>query len=104
MVELLRGLRWNWVAAVGSDDEYGRQGLTSGLDLAAAARAMGFELMVGCMAGSSLSMAPAMVLAQQCAFVDLDGPLLQSVDWPDGLDYVGGMAQPPRPSFWGGVR
>ena len=79
-------------------------GLTSGLDLAAAARAMGFELMVGCMAGSSLSMAPAMVLAQQCAFVDLDGPLLQSVDWPDGLDYVGGMAQPPRPSFWGGVR
>ena len=57
--------------------------------------------MVGCMAGSSLSMAPALVLAQQCAFVDLDGPLLQSEDWPDGLHYDNGVVSPPDPAFWG---
>jgi L-alanine-DL-glutamate epimerase-like enolase superfamily enzyme len=57
--------------------------------------------MVGCMAGSSLSMAPAMVLAQQCAFVDLDGPLLQSEDWPDGLVYHDGRIALPDPRFWG---
>lgn len=76
-------------------------GLTEGLSLARAARDRGFDLMVGCMAGSSLSMAPAMVLAQQCAFVDLDGPLLQSEDWPDGMVYHQGVVQPPRPEFWG---
>jgi len=76
-------------------------GLTEALDLAKAAKAAGFQLMVGCMAGSSLSMAPAMVLAQQCAFVDLDGPLLQSEDWPDGLSYRDGVVQPPDPAFWG---
>ena len=77
-------------------------GLTAALALAAAARAQGFELMVGCMAGSSLSMAPALVLAQQCRFVDLDGPLLQSEDWPDGLRYDDGVVSPPDPAFWGG--
>jgi len=76
-------------------------GLTEGLRLADAALSAGFELMVGCMAGSSLSMAPGMVLAQRCAFVDLDGPLLQSEDWPDGMSYRDGIIQPPRPSFWG---
>jgi L-alanine-DL-glutamate epimerase-like enolase superfamily enzyme len=76
-------------------------GLTWALELAAAARAQGFGLMVGCMAGSSLSMAPALVLAQQCAFVDLDGPLLQSEDWPDGLHYDNGVVSPPDPAFWG---
>ena len=77
-------------------------GLTAALALAAAARAQGFELMVGCMAGSSLSMAPALVLAQQCRFIDLDGPLLQSEDWPDGLSYDNGVVSPPDPAFWGG--
>jgi L-alanine-DL-glutamate epimerase-like enolase superfamily enzyme len=76
-------------------------GLTEGLKLAKAGKAAGFELMVGCMAGSSLSMAPAMVLAQQCAFVDLDGPLLQSEDWPDGLVYHDGRIALPDPHFWG---
>jgi len=76
-------------------------GLTEGLRLADAALIAGFELMVGCMGGSSLSMAPGMVLAQRCAFVDLDGPLLQSEDWPDGMSYRDGIVQPPRPSFWG---
>lgn len=76
-------------------------GLTEALDLAASATAAGFDLMVGCMAGSSLSMAPAIVLAQQCAFVDLDGPLLLAEDWPDGLNYENGVVQPPSPAFWG---
>ena len=76
-------------------------GLTEGLRLADAAVSAGFELMVGCMGGSSLSMAPGMVLAQRCSFVDLDGPLLQSEDWPDGMNYRDGVIQPPRSSFWG---
>jgi L-alanine-DL-glutamate epimerase-like enolase superfamily enzyme len=76
-------------------------GLTAALVLAKAAKAAGFDLMVGCMGGSSLSMAPAMVLAQQCAFVDLDGPLLQSEDCPGGLSYRNGVVQPPSPAFWG---
>jgi L-alanine-DL-glutamate epimerase-like enolase superfamily enzyme len=76
-------------------------GLTAALRLADAARQRGFELMVGCMAGSSLSMAPAFVLGQQCRFVDLDGPLLQSEDWPNGMIYRDGVVAPPSPDFWG---
>jgi L-alanine-DL-glutamate epimerase-like enolase superfamily enzyme len=76
-------------------------GLTAALSLADAARAEGLDLMVGCMAGSSLAMAPAFVLGQQCSFVDLDGPLLQSTDWPDGLVYQDGVATPPSPALWG---
>ena len=51
---------------------------------------------------SSLSMAPAMVLAQRCRFVDLDGPLLQSEDIADGFDYQNGVvAEPHQPRLWG---
>jgi L-alanine-DL-glutamate epimerase-like enolase superfamily enzyme len=76
-------------------------GLTAALHLAEAASAAGMKLMVGCMVGSSLSMAPGTVLAQRCAFVDLDGPLLQSEDWVDGLRYEAGRVFPPSPRFWG---
>lgn len=77
-------------------------GLTAGLALADMAQAQGFGLMIGCMAGSSLSMAPGMVLAQRCAFVDLDGPLLQAEDHPLGFAYVNGVvAQPHKPELWG---
>lgn len=76
-------------------------GLTEALRLADEALARNFRLMVGCMAGSSLSMAPAMILAQRCDFVDLDGPLLQSEDWSDGLNYDNGQVSPPTTSFWG---
>lgn len=77
-------------------------GLTAGLALADVAQAQGFGLMIGCMLGSSLSMAPGMVLAQRCAFVDLDGPLLQSEDHPEGFSYVNGMvAQTHKPALWG---
>ncbi len=76
-------------------------GLTQSLRLAEAARKMGFKLMVGCMGGSSLAMAPGLILAQQCDFVDLDGPLLQSEDWPGGFQYVDGNILTTEPSFWG---
>lgn len=75
-------------------------GLTSALPLADAAVAAGFELMVGCMCGSSLSMAPGLVLAQRCAFVDLDGALIHD-DWPDGLAYDNGIIRARRADFWG---
>lgn len=76
-------------------------GLTEGLRLADTAREQGFALMVGCMGGSSLSMAPGVVLAQQCDFVDLDGPLLSAEDWPDGLVYRNGRIESAQPGFWG---
>ncbi len=76
-------------------------GLTEALALAHAAREEGFGLMVGCMAGSSLAMAPAALIGQMCEFVDLDGPLLQSSDWDDAMAYRGGVLDPPRPALWG---
>ncbi|CAN5564262.1 dipeptide epimerase [soil metagenome] len=76
-------------------------GLTAGLKLAAAARAQGLGVMVGCMAGSSLAMAPATILAQLADFVDLDGPLLQSEDWPHPLHYERGQVFPPSAALWG---
>lgn len=76
-------------------------GLTAGLELAAAARAAGFRLMVGCMLGGSISVAPGMVLAQQCEVCDLDGPWLQAEDWPSGIAYRQGRMSTPTPALWG---
>ena len=77
-------------------------GLTAALRLADAVAARGMGLMVGCMLGSSLSMAPAMVLAQRCAFVDLDGPMLHGADVPHGFRYADGRVDRPHdPNLWG---
>jgi L-alanine-DL-glutamate epimerase-like enolase superfamily enzyme len=76
-------------------------GLTEALAMADAARAMGFELMIGSMVGTSLAMAPAVLLAQHARVVDLDGPLLLAQDRPHGLRYEGGMLYPPEPALWG---
>lgn len=76
-------------------------GLTAGLELAAAARAAGFGLMVGCMLGGSVSVAPGFVLAQQCEVCDLDGPWLQAQDWPDAIVSANGRMSPPSPALWG---
>jgi L-alanine-DL-glutamate epimerase-like enolase superfamily enzyme len=77
-------------------------GLTAALALADAAEAAGFGLMVGCMVGSSLNMAPAMVLAQRCAFVDLDSPLFLEEDHPGGFTYLNGAVERPHlPELWG---
>jgi L-alanine-DL-glutamate epimerase-like enolase superfamily enzyme len=76
-------------------------GLTEALACAREGLAQGFRLMVGCMVGSSLSMAPATLVAQQCAFVDLDGPLLQSADCDHPIAYRDGMIGVPDPGLWG---
>ncbi len=76
-------------------------GLTEALALKEAALAQGFGLMVGCMASSSLSMAPAVLVAQDAAFVDLDGPLLLSQDHENGLIYEQSKLIPATPALWG---
>lgn len=76
-------------------------GLTAALELRARAREMGFGVMVGCMVGTSLAMAPAVLLAQEADFVDLDGPLLLARDRPQGLVYSGSLVSPPFPALWG---
>jgi len=76
-------------------------GLTEALAMASRARAMGFDLMVGNMSGSSLAMAPAFVLGQQCAVVDLDGPLYLREDCSPGARYQDGMIWCPG-ELWGG--
>ncbi len=76
-------------------------GLTEALKMAQAAREMGFEIMAGCMVGSSLAMAPAALIGQMAAFVDLDGPLLLAKDREPGLIYEGSTMMPPAPALWG---
>ena len=76
-------------------------GLTEALKLAAAAESEGFQVMVGCMVATSLSMAPAMLIAQHAHVVDLDGPLLLAQDRPQGLRFEGSTAYPPDAGLWG---
>ena len=76
-------------------------GLTEGLALVAAAREAGFGVMVGCMVGSSLAMAPALLLAQGADYVDLDGPLLLAADREPPLRYEGSVVSPADPALWG---
>jgi L-alanine-DL-glutamate epimerase-like enolase superfamily enzyme len=76
-------------------------GLTEALALAEAAEAQGLSIMIGCMVGTSLAMAPAMVLAPRARFVDLDGPLLLAKDREPGLRFDGSIVHPPTPALWG---
>jgi len=76
-------------------------GLTEALALRDAARADGFGVMVGCMVGSSLAMAPAVLVAQGADIVDLDGPLLLAEDRDPPLIYDEQGAHPPLPALWG---
>jgi L-alanine-DL-glutamate epimerase-like enolase superfamily enzyme len=76
-------------------------GLTEALALARDARALGLQVMVGCMAGTSLAMAPGMVVGQLAEFVDLDGPLLHSADREHGIEYDRGLMGLPSPALWG---
>ena len=76
-------------------------GLTEGLRLARKAKELGFELMVGCMAGSSLSMAPHFIVGQLCSVIDLDGPLLASSDVPHAIRYEGSQMHVPEAALWG---
>ena len=76
-------------------------GLTEALALRDAARAAGFGVMVGCMVGSSLAMAPAFVVAQGADVVDLDAPLLLKEDRAWAMRYEGSTVYPPEAGLWG---
>ncbi len=76
-------------------------GLTEALALAAEAERRGFAIMVGCMVATSLAMAPAMLVAEQARYVDLDGPLLLAKDRADGLRYDGSLVYPSESALWG---
>jgi L-alanine-DL-glutamate epimerase-like enolase superfamily enzyme len=76
-------------------------GITEALALADAAKVLGFDIMVGCMVATSLSMAPAMLLTPLARFVDLDGPLLLSRDRDNGLRYEGSRVFPAEAALWG---
>lgn len=76
-------------------------GLTEAVLLAQEAKAQGFDLMLGCMVGSSLAMAPAALLANEAKFVDLDGPLLISEDRQHGFEFEQGVMQPLSEILWG---
>lgn len=76
-------------------------GLTEALAMRAAARAEGYAVMIGCMVGSSLAMAPATILAQGAEVVDLDGPLLLAEDRAEPLKFDEDGVHPPRAALWG---
>ncbi|MDG2341371.1 MAG: dipeptide epimerase [Paracoccaceae bacterium] len=76
-------------------------GLTEALKLRDAALAEGYGVMVGCMVGSSLAMAPATLVAQGAMFTDLDGPLLLAEDRAQPLKFDSAGVYPPLPTLWG---
>ncbi|OWV75016.1 dipeptide epimerase [Rhizobium sp. R339] len=76
-------------------------GLTEALAMKAEAERLGFSIMIGCMVGTSLAMAPAVLLAQNADFVDLDGPLLLARDREPGLHYAASLVFPPENALWG---
>jgi len=76
-------------------------GLTEALRVRAEARRLGLGVMVGCIVGTSLAMAPALLVAAGADFVDLDGPLLLARDRDPGLRYDGSEVHPPDAALWG---
>lgn len=76
-------------------------GLTEALAMRDKAVELGLKIMVGCMVGTSLGMAPAVLLAQTADVVDLDGPLLLARDREPGLRYDGALVYPPEATLWG---
>ena len=76
-------------------------GLTEAVALMRAANSMGFLIMSGCMVGTSLAMAPIMILESFANVIDLDGPLLLDKDIENGLRYEGATINPPKAKLWG---
>ncbi|MCY3739003.1 MAG: dipeptide epimerase [Gemmatimonadaceae bacterium] len=95
----LRRLRDRYEAVNIKLDKTG--GLTAALELEDRAREAGLRVMVGCMVGTSLAMAPAVLAAQGAEWVDLDGPLLLARDREPGLRYEGSTVEPAAPELWG---
>lgn len=77
-------------------------GLTQAVATLKRAKALQMQVMVGCMVGTSLGMAPALLLASEAEFVDLDGPLLLAQDRSPGLRYEGSLVYPSSSEVWGG--
>lgn len=76
-------------------------GLSEAFEMVQAAQALNLKVMMGCMVGTSLGMAPAVLLAHYADWVDLDGPLLLAKDRDDALHYEGSVVHPPQPQLWG---
>jgi L-alanine-DL-glutamate epimerase-like enolase superfamily enzyme len=76
-------------------------GLTEALAVRQEAEKLGLKVMVGCMLASSLSMAPAFVVAQGAEIVDLDGPLLLQTDIDNGFEFIANKMQPFSARLWG---
>ena len=76
-------------------------GLTEALALRSLATRNGFSFMVGCMIGSSLAMAPAILVAQGAKITDLDAPLLLAEDRANPLRYDKKGVHPPDKILWG---
>ncbi|MDO8288947.1 MAG: dipeptide epimerase [Parvibaculum sp.] len=76
-------------------------GLTEALSVMRCAKRRNLKIMVGCMVATSLAMAPAMLIAQDAEFIDLDGPLLLAKDREHGIRFNGSMMSPPEPELWG---
>lgn len=76
-------------------------GLTEALRLREAALAEGYKVMVGCMVGSSLAMAPAVLVAQGAMITDLDGPLLLAEDREVALAFDEAGVHPASVALWG---
>jgi len=76
-------------------------GLTEALALKAEAETQGFGVMVGCMLATSLSMAPALLVAQGAQIVDLDGPLLLARDRENPMRFDGSLIHPADAALWG---
>ncbi|KAK4450523.1 dipeptide epimerase [Podospora aff. communis PSN243] len=95
----LAGLRDRYDAVNIKLDKAG--GLTEALETMTQARALGFRILIGSTVGTSLAMAPALLLAKDAEYVDLDGPLLLDRDREVGLVYDGSIIRPPDGRLWG---
>ncbi|MBX3479052.1 MAG: dipeptide epimerase [Caulobacter sp.] len=95
----LAGMRGRYQAVNIKLDKTG--GLSEAIATLRAARAMGFQVMTGCMVASSLAIAPALHIAGASDFVDLDGPWWLAGDWPAGVRLSGGVMHAPAVGFWG---
>ena len=84
-------------------DDTDKKHLIRCIELAQEARRRGLDVMTGCMICSSLSIAPALMIAVDSVFADLDGPLWLAHDREGGVECIGGTLNPPRPGFWGDI-